>query len=153
MKKFRFRLQAVLEQRERQEQAAKLSFSEAEAALRRGKGLLDELREIRAAILEELSGQQTDFAFDPTLSRLYQDYLQTIAQSIRDQERYVADLTTTCEAHKLHLITAAQRRQALVSMQDRAKKTHTLHAQRVEQAALDEIATSRYNFRQQGPTE
>ncbi|MBV9849619.1 MAG: flagellar export protein FliJ [Armatimonadetes bacterium] len=153
MKSFRFRMQVVLEQRERQEQAAKLSFAEAESALRCGQELLCELREVRAAILEELSHSQGAMGFDPLLTRLYQDYLQTIAQGIRDQERYVGDLTTTCEAHKLHLISAAQSRQALVSVRDRAKMAHTLHAQRVEQAALDEMATARHNYRQRGTTE
>ena len=153
MRNFRFRLQAVLEQRERQEQAAQVTFAESEAALRRGEQLLVELREVRDAILQELSGQQGETGFDPMLSRLYQDYLQTIGQGVRDQERYVRDLTLTREAHKLHLLGAAQGRQALVSVRDRARQAHVVHAQRVEQNALDELATSRHNFRRHGDRE
>ncbi len=153
MRNFRFRLQAVLEQRERQEQAAKVSFAESEAALRRGEQLLVELREVREAILLELSGRQEETGFDPMLSRLYQDYLQTVGQGIRDQEQYVRDLSLTREAHKLHLLGAAQGRQALVSVRDRARQAHALHTLRVEQNALDELATSRHNFRRHGAGE
>ena len=146
MKSFRFRMQVVLEQRERQEQAAKLSFADAETALRHGRELLDELREVRDAILSELSQSRGEMGFDPMMTRLYQDYLQTITQSIREQECYVRDLATTCEAHKLHLISATRSRQVLVSVRDRAKQAHTLHGQRVEQATMDEMATARFNF-------
>ena len=153
MKSFRFRMQAVLEQRERQEQAAKLSFAEAESARRRGQALLAELADVRCAILEELSHSRGEMGFDPMTTRLYQDYLQTITQSIREQEKYVRDLVTTCEAHKLHLISATQGRQVLVAVRDRAKQAHTLHAQRTEQALMDEMATARHAFRQQGARE
>jgi flagellar export protein FliJ len=153
MKSFRFRMQVVLEQRERQEKAAKLSFSEAETALRRGQELLCELRDVRDAILGELSASRGELGFDPMNTRLYQDYLQTVTQGIRDQERYVRDLITTCEAHKLHLISATQGRQILITVRDRAKQAHTLHAQRIEQATMDDLATSRYNHHRQGAHE
>jgi flagellar export protein FliJ len=153
MRNFRFRLQAVLEQRERQEQAAQVTFAESEAALRRGEQLLVELREVREAILQELSGEQGEKRFDPMLNRLYQDYLQTVGQGIRDQEKYVRDLTLTREAQKLHLIGATQGRQALVSVRDRAKQAHTIHVQRTEQNAMDELATTRHHFRRYGERE
>jgi flagellar FliJ protein len=149
MRNFRFRLQTVLEQRERQEDAAKVTFAESEAALHRGQQLLVELREVRDAILKELSSHQGVAGFDPMLSRLYQDYLQTIGRGIRDQEKYVRDLLTSNEAYKLHLIRASQGRQALVSVRDRAKQAHALQALRMEQHTLDELATTRYNFHRQ----
>jgi flagellar export protein FliJ len=87
------------------------------------------------------------------LNRLYQDYLQTVGQGIRDQEKYVRDLTLTREAQKLHLIGATQGRQALVSVRDKARQAHIIHAQRVEQNALDELATTRHHFHRHGDRE
>ena len=52
MKRFKFRLEAVLDQRNRIEKVAKTSFAEAEAALRRAQQLMAELEEVRAAIFE-----------------------------------------------------------------------------------------------------
>ncbi len=114
MKNFKFRLQAVLEQRERRETQAKQTYAEAQAALQRGEKLLEEMREVRQALLDELC-RRREGVFDAFETRLYQDYMQVIAQSIGEQETYVRDLASSCEAQKLHLIGTSQDRQALVS--------------------------------------
>ncbi len=147
MKNFRFRLQSVLEQRERRETQARQTFAESRAALTRAERLLNEMREVRQALLEELCRRRAG-AFDAFETRLYQDYMQVITQSISDQESYVRELTTSCEAHKLHLIGTAQDRQALVGIRDKHQQAHRLLAQRAEQSIMDEIATSRFNFQQ-----
>lgn len=147
MKSFKFRLQAVLEQRERVETLARQGFARSETALRRGEELLTELQEVKAALLDELRAARAG-GFDPLEMRLYQDYLQTITQSIRDQETYVRDLQSTREAHKIHLVGAAQDVQALASVHDRARLAHTRQQERAEQSEMDEISTARFNHRQ-----
>ena len=107
MKHFRFRLQAVLEQRERRETLAKQTYAEAQAALSRAEKLLLEMREVRQAILDELC-RRREGAFDAFETQLYQDYMQTISQSLAEQEGYVRTLASTCEAHKLHMIGTSQ---------------------------------------------
>ena len=146
MKNFRFRLQTVLEQRERQEKEAQQSFAEADTAHRRADALLDELRDIRAAILEELCARR-DSAFDPVETKMYQDYLQTVTINIRGQEEHVRDLTTTREAFRLNMIDAAQNRQALDKVKDKAKVMHTQQAERKMQVQLDELVSSRFTHR------
>ena len=147
MKHFRFRLQAVLEQRERRETLAKQTYAEAQSALTGAERLLSEMREVRQAILDELC-RRREGAFDAFETRLYQDYMQVITQSLMEQEGYVRSLTSTCEAHKLHLIGTSQDRQALVKVHDRHKQAHALTAQRAEQVVMDEMATTRFNFQQ-----
>ena len=147
MKNFRFRLQAVLEQRERRETLAKQTFAEAQGALQRGEKLLDEMREVRQALLDELC-RRREGVFDAFETRLYQDYMQVIAQSIGEQETYVRDLATSCEAQKLHLIGTTQDRQALVTVRDRHQQAHALKMQRAEQGIMDELATARFNYQQ-----
>lgn len=147
MKNFKFRLQSVLEQRERRETQAKQTFAEAQGALRRGEQLLEEMREVRQALLDELCRRRAG-VFDAFETRLYQDYMQVIAQSISDQEAYVRGLSSSCEAQKLHLVGASRDRQALDSVRDRHQQAHTLLAQRAEQGVMDELATARFNFQQ-----
>src|SRR5690348_2736672 len=119
MKSFKFRLQAVLEQRERQEKAARQNFAEADLAVRRAEELLIELLDVRTALLADLSSRRTN-GFDPAEARLYHDYMQTIAASIKDQETHVKDLMTTREAFKLNMIGATQGRQVI----DKVKVRH-----------------------------
>ncbi len=147
MKHFKFRLQTVLEQRERRETVARQTFAESQAALGRAERLLGEMREVRAALLEELCRRRAG-AFDAFETRLYQDYMQVITQSIGEQEGYVRELTTSCEAHRLHLVGTSQDKQALVTIHDRHKQAHALLALRAEQTAMDELATARFNFQQ-----
>lgn len=150
MKHFRFRLQAVLEQRERRETLAKQTYAEAQAALGRAERLLGEMREVRQALLDELCRLRTEAAaggtFDAFETRLYQDYMQVIAQSLQEQESDVKALAATCQAHKLHLIGTSQDRQALATVHDRHKVAHTQAAQRAEQAVMDELATTRFSY-------
>ena len=147
MKHFRFRLQAVLEQRERRETLAKQTYAEAQATLSRAELLLSEMREVRQAILEELCRRRAG-AFDAFETQLYQDYMQVITLSLQEQEGYVRTLASTCEAHKLHMIGTSQDKQALVTVHDRHKLAHALNAQRAEQTVMDELATTRFNFQQ-----
>ena len=143
MKNFRFRLQAVLEHRERRETLARQTFAEAQASLTRAELLLREMREVRHAILEELC-RRREGAFDAFETRLYQDYTSVITQSISDQEAFVRDLASSCEAQKLHMIGTSQDRQALDTVRARHQKVHSQLAQRVEQSVMDEIATTRF---------
>jgi len=147
MKHFRFRLQAVLEQRERRETLAKQTYAEAQAALTRAERLLVEMREVRQAILDELCRRRAG-AFDAFETQMYQEYMQIITQSLQEQESDIKALATACEAHKLHLIGTSQDRQALVTIHDRHKTAHARAAQRGEQIAMDEMATTRFNFHQ-----
>ena len=147
MKNFRFRLQSVLEQRERRETQARQTLAESRAALSRGERLLCEMRDVRQALLEELCRQRAG-AFDAFETQLYQDYMQVITRSIGEQESYVRELTSSCEAHKLHLIGTVQDKQALVGVRNKHKQAHTAMAIRAEQNVMDEIATSRFNFQQ-----
>jgi len=146
MKHFKFRMQTVLEQRERVELVAKQSFAEAEAARVRGERLLRELHEVRAALLDELRlchGQ-----FDPLEMRVYQEHMQTITQSIHEQDEYVRQTIIQREACKMHMVGAAQNRQALDTLKDRDKQLHSAHSRRSEQTLMDDLSTARYNFRQ-----
>ena len=155
MKHFRFRLQAVLEQRERRETLAQQTYAEAQSALTRAERLLLEMREVRQALLDELCRRREEAAvggvFDAFETRLYQDYMQIITQSVQEQESDVKALAASCEAHKLHLIGTSQDRQALATIHDRHKLAHAQAALRAEQAALDELATTRFSNRPPSP--
>jgi flagellar export protein FliJ len=147
MKHFKFRLQAVLEQRERRETLAKQTYAESQAALFRAERLLLELREVRQACLEELCRRRQG-AFDAFETQMYQDYMQVITQTLQEQESDIRTLASACEAHKLHLIGTSQDKQALVKVHDRHKLAHAQVAQKREQSAMDELATTRFNFQQ-----
>ncbi len=136
-----------MEQRKRRETLAKQTYSESQAALFRAERLLLELREVRQACLDELCRRRQG-AFDAFETQIYQEYMQVITQTLQEQEGDVRTLASACEAHKLHLIGTSQDRQALVTVHDRHKLAHARAVQHAEQAAMDELATTRFNFQQ-----
>ena len=144
MKSFKFRLQAVLDQRERQEQAARQSFAEADAACRRAEELLAELNEIRGALLAELNLRRSSAGFDAVETRLYHDYMLTITSSIKDQEAHIRDLHSTREAFKLHMVSATQDRQVIDKVKVKHRDIHNKEAERATQKVMDDLTSTRY---------
>jgi flagellar export protein FliJ len=147
MNNFKFRLQCVLDQRERQEKAAQLSFAEASTACRRADELLLELYDVRQALITELGGCR-DRGFDAVETQLYQDYMQTISTGIKDQEAHLSDLTTTREAFKLHMLGATQGRQVIDKVKSRARDVHTREREVEAQKVADDLTSTRYVAKQ-----
>jgi len=147
MKSFKFRLQTVLEQRERLEKAAQQSFADADIACRRAGELLVELNDVRQALLCELSGCR-DKGFDAVETLLYQDYMQTISSSIKDQEAHVNDLVTTREAFKLHMLGATQGRKVIDKVKTRDKDVHKREREVAAQKTADDLTSTRYVAKQ-----
>jgi flagellar FliJ protein len=147
MKRFKFRLQTVLEQRERIETQAKSNYAEAFQALTKGKQLLEELEEVKTALVAELTERRVSGDFSPDESRLYQEYLQTIISCIRDQKEYVRDLTSSAEAFRLNLVGASANRQIVDKLKSKAMEVHVTEGNRVEQNSIDELATVRHHYR------
>ncbi|HEX5323141.1 MAG TPA: flagellar export protein FliJ [Capsulimonadaceae bacterium] len=144
MKRFKFRLQAVLEQRERLETHAKSTYAEAQQAVQKAEVLLAELTEVRAALLNEVAEQRKAANFDPLEARLYQDYLNTIVGCIRDQEAYVRELQIDAEALRLNLVGASTNRKVIDKIRERDQSAHHAQAARAEQASADEMITMRH---------
>lgn len=146
MKSFRFRLQTVLEQRQRIETQAMSTYAEAVAAEQRATTLLVELQEVHDSLVRELSTTVSD-GFDANVSRTYHDYLKVIKANIKEHATYTNDLVNQREALKLSLVRASQNHQALASVKQKHKDVHRIGEQRKEQNAIDEMAGNRFAFR------
>jgi flagellar export protein FliJ len=147
-KRFQFRLQSVLEHRQRKETIAHLSHGEALLQLQRATTMLDELEEVKTAIIEELTERRVKHEVDPDETRLYYEYLSTIKTCIADQQVYVNDLSSTAEALRLNLVGASQQRQVLDKMRTKAQSDHQGIMQRSEQSLTDDMAATRRQFLQ-----
>lgn len=151
MKRFKFRLQTVLEQRERIENQAKSSYGEAQSALLKGEQLLKELHDEREALMAEFCQMRLAGQFSADETRVYQEYIQTLARCISDQTESVRHLATTAEAFRLHLLGAAQKRQIVDKIKERHLELHMIEGARAEQAESDELANARFHYNQSRP--
>ncbi|MDR3710573.1 MAG: flagellar export protein FliJ [Capsulimonadaceae bacterium] len=147
MKRFKFRLQTVLEQRERIETHAKRSYGEAQRALVQGQKLLEQLEEARAAILQEFTEIRLAGHFSPEEARAYQDYIQSITLCVHEQFDSVRQLQSTAEAFRLNLVGASQNRRIVDKLKERDHESHVMLANKVEQTENDELASTRFSYK------
>jgi flagellar FliJ protein len=143
LKNFKFRLQTVLEQRQLQEHLARQGLASAEASHTRGEQLLAELREVRDALLAELSSRRST-AFDPLETRTYQEYLQTIRDSIREQEAHVEGRALERDTKQREVVRTSRGRQAIDTIKDRKHREYAAECLRTEQKVSDELAMARF---------
>ncbi len=143
MRRFVFRLETVLRHRETIETLREQEFAQAQ-------GNLQTLR-------LRLAGLETDFAhtvsgrpgragepFDAHIIFDRERYLETLQAAIMQQERRVHTAFFVAEEKRLALMTARQQREAVSQLKANALSEHTLEAQKLEQDALDELATLRF---------
>lgn len=143
MRRFKFRLQKLLEVRQLREDALRQELARAQEAVRREKAVLEKLRAARGAALEGLRAN-VDGALDVQWIAAYHRYLEFLACRIEEQ-RAVVDRAVREEALKREALIAARRaRKVVEKLRERAYARYREEVSRSEQAFLDEVGTMRY---------
>ncbi len=147
MKRFKFELQAVLEQRERFEKQVQQSYSEALQEHASVRAILTELEMLKVEMLDNLNTLRMEGGIDPHEQVAYQRYLQQVVHDIVAQEHVLTEMERSVEKCRLLLVDASQDTEAVITLRDNALRAHMLEAERVTQNEVDELATLRHQFR------
>lgn len=150
MKRFKFRLQAVLEQRKRIENQAKKTYADAQQALQKGNKLLLDLEGVRSGLIEEISQLRNEGNFNPEDARMYGEYIQTVNKCIKEQEKWVDELASNAEAFRLQLVGASQDLKIVDKLKERDLTNYVNEDIREQQAECDELGTTRYAMKMPG---
>jgi len=140
MKRFRFRLEAVLGLRALAERSARERFG---AAQRR---LADALADLRAAeqrrldLADALAGSRSG-SFRPADQVGGLLALQEAERGERDAAKRHAEARLAGERAREEWLAARRRLQVVERLQDRARRAHREAADKAEQALLDELAS------------
>lgn len=138
---FRFSLEKVLEYRKQTEDQARLAFSQAQAAEREQRQLLDRLRKELAECLDEMSrlGQMRS----PELW-LWSGWRQHLEMDTKEAEAELGRRTQMLEACRQELVTRATERKLLEKLRSKQAHRHAWEEQQREQNEFDEAATLRF---------
>ncbi len=138
MRRFRFRLDRLLERRERIEEERRAAFAEAQEAVRR---VLAEIMKARAA--RDVSRERLEEVDAPDAARdrrglvLYADFLDARLGALHEE----VDVKRRDEAAaRAALLAATRDRKILARLRERRRLEHRRAAKRAEQAATDEMA-------------
>lgn len=137
--KFRFRLQAVLDLREREEQRAKIALGEAQ---RRVFEVDEQIARLEAAQTGALAALPPNAPFGERLAaRAWADKLAAQVARLRYERETLSAVAATKQQE---VATAQAERRAVEKLRERALAEYQAEVLRREQITLDEIATSRY---------
>lgn len=147
MSRFRFGLDAVLEQRKREERAAQVAVAEIERERLR---LEDEIRacdrSIRAEkseLTERLASEREGGAVDIGSVRLQANASLNLIASAQRRVVVLAGVHARLDKARLALLEASVRRKALERLRERAIEAHLRDEARAERAEEDELSVMR----------
>ena len=146
MKQFRFRLQTVLEHRERHEQNAIQTYAQAQQTVADAKSTLDDLHTLKAQLIDGLTSLRLSGAIDAHEQVTYQEYIRQVRVDIARQEIIVEEMVAVAEHFRQALVDASQEKRAVDKLRERKLEAHVTESKRVEQIEADEIATTRHQF-------
>lgn len=143
MRKFKFKLQAVLDQRQSiedrlLEELAEIRREEVHEAARLNV-LRDELGQARTSIIEGL----THNAPADEMARR-DEYAKAKRDDVRVQELTLEAVQARVEAKRLEVVEAMKERKVMEALRDKQESSHLLACARAEQNELDAMASLRY---------
>ena len=148
MPRFTFRLQTVLEHKQRLEELAQLDHARAQAAQVAEERSLSQLHQAEDNGFAELERQRFDGRLDIESLQLGMTYLDALKVQITRQAQVVARVQRATEAKREQLVAAMQERKALERLREKQLKDFTLEQARRGLAEQDEMVVMRHSRRE-----
>ena len=144
MPRFTFRLQTVLEHKQRLEELAQLEHARAQAAQDHEERSLAQLHDAEARGFAELERQRFDGRLDIESLQLGMTYLDALKVQITRQAQIVARVRRATEVKREALVASMQERKALERLREKQLKDFQVAELRREQVAQDEMVVMRH---------
>lgn len=148
MRKFIFRLETVLRHRATVEGLREQEFTAAQGRLDLALAKMNEMRNEFQRILAARPGMKAGEIFDAQTLFDRERYLQTLQVSLESQERRVEAAKMIADEKRKILVEAKQARQVVEHLRGRELAVYKADISRLEQHALDELASLRHSARQ-----
>ncbi|HEU5318976.1 MAG TPA: flagellar export protein FliJ [Chloroflexota bacterium] len=144
MSRFTFRLQTVLEHKQRLEELAQLDHAQAQAAQVREERSLGQLHDAEHRGFAELERQRFDGRLDIESLRFGMTYLDALKVQITRQEQVVDRVQRATETKREQLVGAMQDRKALDRLRQKQRTDFDRQQARREAADQDEMVVMRH---------
>ncbi|HEY8313151.1 MAG TPA: flagellar export protein FliJ [Candidatus Baltobacteraceae bacterium] len=142
MKKFKFALEPVLEQRERIEDEKQQLMAQCRQALQFA---LDELARLDADFKRHSTALRADHQrFTTEELRLHYAHLDFLDRAMTMQEHLVAQHRAACERARLVLVDASKDRKVIDKLKSRKREAHATLERALEQRDADDANARRY---------
>lgn len=145
MKKFKFRLQSVLDAREKNLEDRQLEMAIIQQKLKEQNKFLDNLYNKQSdtkSNLEKLIDKGVSIDF--TIIKNHQDFIGKLKVDIKNQHKVISDTEFLLEEKKKEVVEALKARDILVKLKEKEQKAFTKEFERQDLIQIDEIALNRH---------
>ncbi|MCX6345525.1 MAG: flagellar export protein FliJ [Armatimonadetes bacterium] len=143
MKRFKFRLQTLLDRRKAKEEQLLWELGE----IRRTEVQeIENLHSLEKRLDESCRSMEQALRENAPVSRvvLHDDYAKATRDDIRVQEMTIEAISQKVEEKRVEVVKAMQEKQVLEALKDKQEREYMLAVAREEQNQLDEMASMRY---------
>ena len=140
---YRFKLEALLSHRRRQEEAAQKELAQARRELSDERQKLDRKKREKQEILDNLQAEQnkSTTAFD---IRLYINYIQQLSKEVEDQARQTHRTSKFVDQKRQELVTIMKKHKTLKKLKYKGQLAYQQKEMQTERKLMDDFASMRH---------
>ena len=139
MRKFAFRLETILGNKEALERAVQVELAELQIAHREATMELRALSRQQLEQLQQMAGQQRQRSINVPRVANYAEYLTGIERQIKEQEEVLRQLGEQIGHKREELTERMKEKKVLVKLKERQESAHLEEVQRSEEQRADEV--------------
>jgi flagellar protein FliJ len=139
VRRFKFRLEAVLKHRAVMEELAQQAFAKVQLEL---KAADQALAELRTAYAEAIGGRAAGVDLEDVSRR--ERYIDALLMRIGEQERVIEGINARLNDARMALVSARQAREAIERVKEQDYRQYLQDVTHEEQRLIDEMATARH---------
>ena len=147
LKKFKFRMQVVLDLREKELEEKQMEMAKIVASLNAQKETLQNILIAQAKNTEAMEALNTSDNFDVSSAEMHRDYGMKLINDARNQERIIANTESILKVKQKEVFEAHKKVEVLKKLKEKQEKEYYKEFLQAETKEIDDITSAR--FRQQ----
>ena len=146
MKKFKFRLQVVLDMRENELEKRRIEAAKIIAVLNEQKAKLEEILQAQRRNSEEMDGLYNQEVFDIPQVEGHRDYGLKLVADEANQKRIIANTTAILEKKQIEVREAHKKVEVLKKLKEKQEEQYYKDFLASEVKEVDDITSARFNI-------
>jgi flagellar FliJ protein len=142
-KSFRFKLQTVLDLKERKEEEEKEKLARLFRVKAEEEALLAKLEMEKESVREELKRKQASGGLDIEKIKMFHGHLKTLDNRITHQRLRLKEIDIAIDRQRDELLKATQEKKTLEKLREKHREVWLMEAEAEERKFIDELATIR----------
>lgn len=142
---FKFRLQSVLEYKEKQEKEEQRELAKKQGILAKEEQKLQFLVDLKQMRQKEMAVKSSEGKLNVVELKMYQDHQKRLTSEISDQQIQVQQAQSDVELQREKLLKAVQERKTYEQLKEKHYQAYLAEVEAEERKLLDDIATAKFS--------